>query len=109
MPEPALHLEKLLELLGAQHESQRLDYKRVIDLSSKRATLELVKDIAAMQAEGGYLVIGVDEQGRPTGELARDEAKQFDESRLRAKTQPFLPEPPNFGPRLTTSTRRRSS
>lgn len=91
--EPALHLDKLLELLALQHESPRLDYKRMLDLSDRRSELELVKDIAAFQAEGGYLVIGVDENGVPTGELTEKQAALLDESRLRSKSLRYLPEP----------------
>jgi hypothetical protein len=93
MAEMALHREKLLELLGAQHESDRLDYKRTIDLSDKRAELEFIKDIAAFQAEGGYLVVGVDGAGVPTGELTDEQAEILDESRLRAKALRYLVEP----------------
>ena len=93
MAEPALHREKLLELLNAQHESERLDYKRTTDLSEKRGELELIKDIAAFQAEGGYLVVGVDETGVPTGEVSEEQAALFDESRLRSKTLRYLAEP----------------
>jgi predicted HTH transcriptional regulator len=91
--EPALHLGKLLELLELQHESPRLDFKRTIDLSEKRHELELVKDIAAFQAEGGYLIIGVDERGAPTRELTEQNAVLLDESRLRAKSLRYLTEP----------------
>lgn len=93
MAEPALHLSKLLELLELQHESSRLDYKRTIDLSEKRHELELVKDIAAFQAEGGYIIVGVDESGVPTRELTEQNAVLLDESRLRAKSLRYLPEP----------------
>src|SRR4051794_32715938 len=93
MAEPALHREKLLELLGAQHESERLDYKRTVDLSERRSELEFIKDIAAFQAEGGYLVVGVDGAGAPTGELTEEQAELLDESRLRAKALRYLAEP----------------
>jgi hypothetical protein len=86
-------MEKLLELLGAQHESTRLDYKRTLDLSDRRSALELIKDIAAFQAEGGYVVVGVDESGVPTGELTEEQASLLDESRLRAKARRYFHEP----------------
>ncbi|MFJ2146940.1 helix-turn-helix domain-containing protein [Glutamicibacter sp. NPDC087831] len=59
--------EKLLELLGAQAEFSSLDFKRSIDLNDKSKKLEFIKDCAAMgnQPEGGYLVIGAQDDGRP--------------------------------------------
>ncbi|MCS3494536.1 hypothetical protein M2368_003568 [Arthrobacter sp. JUb119] len=59
--------EKLLELLGAQAEFSSLDFKRTIDLNDKIKKLEFIKDCAAMgnQPEGGYLVIGAEDNGRP--------------------------------------------
>ncbi|ALG27817.1 hypothetical protein AOZ07_01575 [Glutamicibacter halophytocola] len=59
--------EKLLELLGAQAEFSSLDFKHSIDLNDKSKKLEFIKDCAAMgnQPEGGYLVIGAEDNGRP--------------------------------------------
>ncbi|MCS3494528.1 hypothetical protein M2368_003560 [Arthrobacter sp. JUb119] len=59
--------EKLVELLGAQAEFSSLDFKRSIDLNDKSKKLEFIKDCAAMgnQPEGGYLVIGAEDNGRP--------------------------------------------
>jgi hypothetical protein len=93
VPEPALHLEKLRELLAEQHESERLDYKRELDLRDKRAELELIKDIAAMQPLGGYIVIGADDRGAPSGALTQEQARHLDETIVRAKAARFLPEP----------------
>ncbi|WP_121866251.1 helix-turn-helix domain-containing protein [Glutamicibacter nicotianae] len=59
--------EKLVELLGAQAEFASLDFKRSIDLNDKSKKLEFIKDCAAMgnQPDGGYLVIGAEDNGRP--------------------------------------------
>lgn len=93
MIEPALDKAKLLELLGAAHEHEGLDYKRRVDLNERRDELELVKDISAMSASGGYLVIGADDGGQPSGMMTDADALLFDESRLRAKLKRYLPEP----------------
>jgi hypothetical protein len=92
-PEPRLDKEKLLELLGAAHEHEGLDYKRQLDLSENSALLELVKDIAAFSAAGGYLVVGCDDSAQPSGLVTQAHTLLFDESRLRAKVRRYLPEP----------------
>jgi hypothetical protein len=84
---------KLRELLRAAHEHEGLDYKRQLDLEDGGAALELVKDIAALSAAGGYLVIGCDDGGRPTGLVTEEHATRLDESRLRAKVKRYLPDP----------------
>ena len=61
--------EKLSELLALQAEYPELDYKRKIDLTATDDTVDLAKDIGALQVRGGYIVIGVDSHGNPTGEL----------------------------------------
>lgn len=65
--EPVLTLEKLRQLLEEGHESEGLDYKRSCVSTSTRRRTELAKDVAAMQIEGGFLVIGADTQGTPNG------------------------------------------
>lgn len=54
--------ERLRQLLDDGHEWEELDYKRVLDLSTRRDEVELAKDIGAMQVDGGDIVIGA---GRP--------------------------------------------
>ena len=90
--EPSVSLEKLGLLLEEGHESEQLDYKETCDLSETRDTVELAKDVGAMQVLGGYIVVGADDNGRPTGGLTEAEAQLFDESRLRAKMRRYLPE-----------------
>lgn len=91
--EPTVTEEKLRQLLDAAVESAFLDYKTRCDLRQKGELIEIAKDVGAMQIEGGFLVIGADEHGRPTGKLLAEHAPQFDESRLRAKLLKYLPEP----------------
>lgn len=91
--EPSVSIEKLGLLLAEGHESEALDYKEACDLSQVHDTVELAKDVGAMQVLGGYIVVGVDDNGRPTTGLSAAQANLFDESRLRAKLRRYLPEP----------------
>jgi len=83
----------LRDLLRAAHEHEALDYKRMLDLADGDALLDIVKDIAAFSAAGGYIVIGCDDRGHPSGMVTDAHATLFDESRLRAKVTRYLPEP----------------
>ncbi|WP_347587134.1 ATP-binding protein [Streptomyces sp. B6B3] len=80
-------------LLQQGAETASVDYKRVEDLGELRTQVELAKDVAAFQAFGGHLVIGVDGRGRPTGEMTQPLARLFDEATLRPKMLRYLPEP----------------
>lgn len=95
--EPIVTQEKLLAVLAEQSEQSALDYKRVLDLGkgSARDTVELAKDVAAMQAEpeGGYIVIGADDHGVPVSDLTAELAKHFDDATLRKKLAKYLTEP----------------
>jgi hypothetical protein len=85
--------EKLAELLALQTELPQLDFKRKLDLAAKEDLVELAKDVGAMQVLGGYIVVGVDDHGVPTGEMDGCDHKLFDESRLVPKLLKYLPEP----------------
>lgn len=80
-------------LLAEQHESTTLDYKREADLGDKRTAVELAKDVAAMQVEGGFIVVGADDRGHPTGLVTKPHGSLFDEARLRSKLTKWIPEP----------------
>jgi len=58
-----------------------------------RDRVELAKDVGAMQVDGGYIVIGADEHGKPTGHLNPKLAALLDESVIRKKLIKYLPEP----------------
>lgn len=90
---PDVSEDTLSLLLDEGHESETLDFKSQCDLSDNDHVLEIVKDIAAMQILGGYLVIGADSNGRPTDTLDDRQIALFDEARLRAKVRSFLPNP----------------
>ena len=94
---PNVTEDQLRLLLDQQSETEILDYKSELDLVDKakksRAQVELAKDVAAMlSGRGGHLVIGVDENGAPTGSLSVEQVAQLDESRLRKRLEKFIPE-----------------
>jgi hypothetical protein len=93
--------EKLSELLGRKAEFPQLDYKRRIDLGEKRDELELTKNVAAMQVSGGYILIGVDDDGSPVEDLDDIDTRPFDEASLRPKLLKYLPEPLGLVTRTT--------
>lgn len=83
--------ESTLEtLLSEGGEYDQLDYKGRCNLNNRGELVELVKDLGAMQIYGGYIVVGADDAGLPTGDLTESEAKLFDEATLRSKIERYL-------------------
>jgi hypothetical protein len=87
----ALSAKALADLLAIQGERAWLDYKTQCDLTSARGVVELAKDAGAMMIGGGYVVVGADSHGQPTGEV--EHLELFDEAALRAKLAKYLPKP----------------
>jgi len=85
--------EKVAELLVLGSEYPELDYKATLDLSITGETIEMAKDVGAMQVRGGYILIGVDDNGAPTGELDTANLRAFDEANLVPKLLKYLPQP----------------
>jgi hypothetical protein len=85
--------EKLSELLALQAEYPELDYKATIDLSTTAGLVELAKDVGAMRVRGGYLLGGVDSQGKLTGLLDGADPRPFDEANLVPKLLRYLSTP----------------
>jgi hypothetical protein len=83
--------EALAQLLALGGERDWLDYKRRCDLSETREVVEIVKDMGAMMVTGGYLVIGADDQGQPSGEPERLDL--FDPAKLHAKAAKYISGP----------------
>lgn len=75
--EPVVTEEKLWQLLDEQHESGALDYKAELSLDDTRSLAEFAKDVGAMQVDGGFIVIGADNGGNPTGRVTARHAKLF--------------------------------
>lgn len=60
--------EEQLRLLPSEgHESAQLDYKAGCNIRDRRELVAITKDIGAMNILGGYIVIGADDCGQPTG------------------------------------------
>lgn len=76
--------EKLAELLalGAEHSS--LDFKRELNLHEPVKKLDFIKDCAAMmnQPQGGYLVIGANDDGTPAPGSMAPTKEMFDSAAL---------------------------
>ena len=76
-------LEKLPELLAAG-EGTHLDYKRVLDLNVAKAKIDLIKDMVAMSNRpgGGYILIGVEDNGAVSAVGGTIKRAQFDSANL---------------------------
>lgn len=85
--------EKIAELLALGTEYPELDYKSDIDLTTSPGAIELAKDIGAMRVRGGYILGGVDDQGRFTGSLDAADHRPFDEANLVPKMLRYLSRP----------------
>jgi len=84
--------EKLRQLLAAVEETH-LDFKASLNFENKKDVLEFVKDVVAManRPPGGYIVIGVDDDGHPcipAGSL--DKPEQFDGANLNQQVRRFI-------------------
>ena len=92
--------EKLHELLATGTETTHLDFKATLDLSSGKSkdALDFVKDAVAMGnlPEGGYIVVGVHDDGRPAKDMAAIRAAEFDSAKLRQKIAGFVEAPVNI-------------
>jgi hypothetical protein len=84
--------ERLNQLLD-QGEGVDLDFKAECDLNDRAGLVAITKDIAAFSGTGGHLIIGVCEDGTPSGRFTAAAAALFDEATLRSKVAPrYLPE-----------------
>ena len=93
-------ITKLRSLL-AEHpsESAHVEYKREYQPRDKRQRLEVVKDVAAMSATGGVIVIGVGEGRGAALELIGlepDQAAVLDEANVQSWLDDALHDPPSM-------------
>jgi hypothetical protein len=80
--EPVLSAQKVTDLVQRGMESAKLDYKREVG-NTKRARLEIVKDVLAMaNTAGGYILVGVGDTGEVVG-IKEDTVSALDEASLR--------------------------
>jgi len=85
----------LRSLLARAAESDDLDYKSTWDPGERSDLVELCKDIAAMESlsNGGYVVVGCDDRGNPSGTFSVTDSSKFDEQRIRSRVVSVLGEP----------------
>ncbi len=92
-PSPNVSEQQLSHLLGLGHESAGVDFKSSLDPRQKRDLVELAKDVGAMLVDGGYVVIGADDQGQPVPPgVPAEDLPLFDEANLRPKLAKWLPD-----------------
>lgn len=91
----SIDLDRLRGLLARGAESDDLDFKATWDPRQKSDLIELCKDIAAMESlpDGGYVVVGADDHGTPSGLFQPEVARDFDEQKIRSKVAAVLGEP----------------
>jgi hypothetical protein len=87
--------EKLSELLDVGVEQTALDFKATLNLSNAKDKLCFVKDCVAMMHlnAGGYIVAGVDNEGKPAHCQPPLDLTQFDASQLRAHVAAYVDAP----------------
>src|SRR5437879_1890094 len=86
-----VHETQLRSLLAQQAESSELEFIEDCDLDERRDTVELATEVGAMAARGGYIVVGSDDHGQPTGRLDARKAGLFDDAILQDKLGRYLP------------------
>lgn len=90
---PDVNEDTLRLLLAEGIESETLDYKSYCDLSISHEAVELAKDIAAMQIEGGYIVIGANDDATPSSKVEAKHLKAYEQASLRKQMLKYLAEP----------------
>jgi hypothetical protein len=83
-------VETLTSLMNEGTERAGLDYKRRLDLSETKDLVSIVKDFGAMQVQGGYIVIGADDNGQPSKMVIASEAALFDQATVHSKAEAYL-------------------
>lgn len=85
----------LRTLLARSAESDDLDYKSTWDPGERSDLVELCKDIAAMESlsNGGYVLVGSDDRGNPSGTFSVTDPSKFDEQKIRSRVVSVLGEP----------------
>ncbi len=88
--EAELTPSKIAEIFERRRESAKLDYKLMVDPSSRRDAVELTKDVVAMaNSAGGYVLVGVRDDGTEVG-IPDELLGRIDETAFRAKAGSYL-------------------
>ncbi len=91
--EPQLTPEKIRELFAHGGESAKLDYKSEYDPSDTAHKVKLAKHVMAMaNTVGGYIVIGVHDDGRREG-LGKTTVDRIDEAEVRSQVAGYASVP----------------
>ena len=87
--------EKLFELLNSGGECSELDFKETLDFSKKIDELDFVKDAVSMcnRYPGGYIVVGADDDGKPSMISEQTNWSQFDGAVLTDKIRKYVDAP----------------
>jgi Putative DNA-binding domain len=91
----SVDLDTLRALLERAAEAPDLDYKSTWDPDERGEVLEVAKDVAAMESlpTGGYIVVGADDGGQPSGRFTPSDRSKYDDQRVRSKFASALGEP----------------
>lgn len=84
--------EKLIELLALGAEQEALDFKATLDFSIPKHQIEHVKDLLALMSlpAGGYIVVGVRNDGTLATEHPEIVGAHFDQAVLHAKVAGYV-------------------
>jgi len=85
-----LNEETLRALMSDRGERDDVDFKLSCDLNNRADLVAITKDIGAMLMEGGYIVIGVTDEGEPGDVFDERQAALFDPATLTAKIGRYL-------------------
>ncbi|MBA3261039.1 MAG: ATP-binding protein [Thermoleophilaceae bacterium] len=85
-----LNEETLRAVLSDRAERDDVDFKLSCDLNNRGELVAITKDIGAMLMEGGYIIVGVDNDGQPGDGLDERQAGLFDPATLTAKVARYL-------------------
>ncbi|WP_341946459.1 hypothetical protein [Microbacterium sp. LWH11-1.2] len=87
--------EKLAELLSLGAEQEALDFKSSVDFSNPKHRVEHVKDLLALMSltAGGYLIVGVRNDGTPAVDQKPIVEVHFDQAALHQKIAAYVDAP----------------
>jgi len=84
--------DKLRELLDLGAEQEALDFKSTIDFSNQKNRIDHIKDLIAMMSleTGGYVVVGVNDNGTVAADQAEIVTHLFDSATLTQKVSAYV-------------------
>lgn len=83
--------EKLVELVALGSEQEALEFKAVVDFADPKHNVEHVKDLLALSLPaGGYLIVGVHNDGSPATNQPAIVDAHFDQATLQQKIAGYV-------------------